>query len=365
MMSWDSTPRRSAVSALSVLWCDRAWRTSLQAETIRLTLLGLLRDGDEVDRLHAANVANILSADPEAAFDFTRRHLLAERHPHVATVLLEQLARYRDKQPQAVDDTLGELIHRSPWREIAATTDDADLLDPIGQLTRVMLYLALHHQTSAASAIVRTWFSNPVGSPAAARAIGTIRDWLALPVERAAERARAFKLLQSAVHALSDQHSATEPDIQKVRSVYRAVEGITSDFYFASGAHSAEEGKPTEPIPGFATHALELLRTLVKFKHPTIVHDIVRTLAHLASNDPRETFLVVAAAVKLGDAYTYDSLAAAVTIDLIERYFAEFRHVVLTDSDLLDAIRSVLHAFVRAGWPAAVSLTYRLSDAFR
>ncbi|NUT52781.1 MAG: hypothetical protein HOV94_36665, partial [Saccharothrix sp.] len=317
----------------------------------------MLQNGDEVDRLHAANVTKLLPADPETAFDFTRRHLLVERHPHVATVLLQQLARFSDKQPQAVDDVLEELIRQSPWREIAATADDTDLLDPIGSLTQVTLYLALRHQTSAASTIAHTWFNNPLGSPAAARAIGTIRAWLALSDERAAERARAFALLQSAIHALPDQQSTDEADIQTLRSMYWMVEGITSDLYFASGAHAAEEGEPVDPAPGFAEHAIDVLTTLVRFRHPTIVHNIVRTLAHLASSDPRQTFLVVANAVKPGDAYTYDSLAATVTIDLIERYFADFRHVVLADADLLDAIRSVLHAFVKAGWPDAVSLT--------
>ncbi|MEU4740936.1 hypothetical protein AB0G02_10800 [Actinosynnema sp. NPDC023658] len=350
---------------MSNLWRDPAWRVSQHAETIRAILHALLQNDDEIDRWHAANVANLLPVDPETGFDFTRRHLLVEHHPHVATVLLEQLATHRDRQPQAVDDVLAELIQRSPWCDIAATADDADLLDPVGHLTGITLYLALRHQTSAASTLVRTWFSNPLDSPAAASAIGAIRDWLALPDERAAERSRAFALLQSVIHSLPNPHSPDVSDTQKLRSVYRMVEGITSDLYFASGAHSVEEGESVEPIPGFATQAIELLKQLVKFKHPAIVHNIVRTLAHLSPVDPCRTFLVVSRAVKPGDAYTYDALAATVVIDLIERYFAEFRHAVLAEPDLLSAIRSVLHAFVKAGWPAAVSLTYRLSEPFR
>jgi len=60
-----------------------------------------------------------------------------------------------------------------------------------------------------------------------------------------------------------------------------------------------------------------------------------------------------------------DQLAADMMKSLIERYLAEFRNIVVTDPELLTAIRSVLDAFVRIGWPAAVALSYRLGDAFR
>jgi hypothetical protein len=50
---------------------------------------------------------------------------------------------------------------------------------------------------------------------------------------------------------------------------------------------------------------------------------------------------------------------------LIERYLAEFRDVVTTEPSVLTAVRKVLDAFVRVGWPAAVALSYRLGEVFR
>jgi hypothetical protein len=116
---------------------------------------------------------------------------------------------------------------------------------------------------------------------------------------------------------------------------------------------------------GFVDQALPALEALTKFRHPRITHSIIETLSHIAPLQPGEAFLVVKAAISTGDRYTYDTIAVDKVTALIERYLAEFRELVVKDPELLDAIRSVLHAFVDAGWPSALNLVYRLSDAFR
>lgn len=122
------------------------------------------------------------------------------------------------------------------------------------------------------------------------------------------------------------------------------------------------------PVPaadGFATEAFRVIEILTEFREPTIVHHVVQTLAHVAPADPRAAFLLVERAISAGDAYTFDKMAADETVTLIARYLADFREIVATDADALDAVRRVLDALVRVGWPEAVSLSYRLGEAFR
>lgn len=63
--------------------------------------------------------------------------------------------------------------------------------------------------------------------------------------------------------------------------------------------------------------------------------------------------------------YQYESLGVKLIVALVERYLADYR-VVLQDSqecqrDLLE----ILDTFVKAGWPGARRLTYRLEEIFR
>jgi hypothetical protein len=39
--------------------------------------------------------------------------------------------------------------------------------------------------------------------------------------------------------------------------------------------------------------------------------------------------------------------------------------LVTTDEEVLTALRQLIEAFVRAGWPEAITLAYQLPDAFR
>jgi hypothetical protein len=192
-----------------------------------------------------------------------------------------------------------------------------------------------------------------------------MRDWMALPKERDSERRRAFHLMQVAANAMEDIRSTASENPESLGAVFKLADSLAEDLYFASGAFCQNGGEPRDPAIGFAEEAFDLLAMLTEFKHPSIVHRIVETLARIAPADPRRAFLIVHATVKAGDAYTRDSLAADMTISLIERYLAEFRNIVVADPELLTATRSILDAFVRVGWPAAVSLSYRLGDAFR
>ena len=58
-------------------------------------------------------------------------------------------------------------------------------------------------------------------------------------------------------------------------------------------------------------------------------------------------------------------MAAEYIVRIVERYLAEYRHLLQEDPEYRIALRKTLDAFVEAGWPAAQQLSYRLDEIFR
>lgn len=365
-MSWSPTPNRTAVNTLAVLWTRPEWRTSTHAPAIQEILRTMLSSSDDVNRLRAADVVRLLALDDESAFELVRERLLVEQHPHVAAALLEQLRTFSDLHTVGVDDVVTNLTQAQPWADLLTTTEgDRDLRDPLGTIINLVLYLAIRHQAPAATQLAQAWFTNPTHTEAAKQAVSNIRGWLALPPERGNERARAFELLNLAITALIQLTDAAESGPQEFGSAIKIANAVAHNLFFASGVHANNGKSPQLPDSGFADQAFPTIALLGKFKSASTVHKIIETLSHLAPLDPRRAFLIVNDAIGTGDLYTFDSLAADEVAVLIERYLAEFRGLIVADPELLTAIRSVLHAFVDAGWPSAINLTYHLSDAFR
>ncbi|MEV0073136.1 hypothetical protein [Amycolatopsis sp. NPDC050768] len=355
-MSWSDTPEYTAIDVLSRLWNEPAWRASDSAGRIESVLRAKLSDQDDVVRYHAARVAASLAADGLA---FVTELLHAEYRIEVATVLLTQLGQFRDERPAAVDEVVRTLAGGEPWATLLAQSDrDSDLVDAFGAITSLVLYLALRHQTPAASFLARKWMDEPTATEASRRAVVQLRGWLRRPGD---ERRRAFELLDVAVSRLTTLRESGKDQAE----VFRLADTAAHTLYSASGAYAPGDEPPSPPDPGFTEEALVVLQKLAQFKYPALTHVVVETSAHLAPDSPARVFHVVAAAVGNGDEYTYDTLAADETISLVQRYFTEFSSAVMADDDLLSAVRSVLGAFVSVGWPSAISLAYRLSDTFR
>jgi hypothetical protein len=63
--------------------------------------------------------------------------------------------------------------------------------------------------------------------------------------------------------------------------------------------------------------------------------------------------------------YQFEQMAADLVVRLVERYLAEYRELLQNDPKCRQALVELLDTFVRAGWPAARQLTYRLEEIFR
>ena len=364
-MSWSPTARRNAVGAAARLLVRPEWRESDHGPELRQIVGDALIGPDRVDRLHAAYAVRFLGHDPPATLELIRERLLAEPESYVAAVLTNELAVLAHEMPDAVDAVLGDMAASDAWeaRLTSGERAGADTLDP---LVALALWLAIAHETAVATALVRGWCDQPLSGGVARRVLGKLRPWLALPASRAAERRRAFEFVLDAARELERRRAVTEA--ADAADLYSLADALVDQLYFASGAFGEQGGDNRIPIPaadGFAAEAFRVIDVLTEFRHPAIVHHMIKTLGHVAPANPRAAFLLVAKAISAGDAYTYDTMAADATITLIARYLADFREMVASDADMLTAIRRVLDAFVRVGWPAAVSLSYDLGDAFR
>ncbi|MFJ8917799.1 hypothetical protein [Amycolatopsis sp. NPDC102389] len=275
--------------------------------------------------------------------------------------LVRELLRYVAERPEEVDSILSSLVGKEPWSVLLTETESApEQIESLEIFAALTLTLVIRYRTPAALELTQTWLAEPAATTAAGQALSHLRAWLELPPEQGTERARAFDMLDTAIGSLARiRQSDAHNDL--MGRVYITADALTRNINYAS----ALNGKNGVPDQDFVARALSALAGLAHFKHPSITHSLIEALSNLAPADPAKAFHVAAVAVGTGDNYTYDQIAASETTALIERYLAEFRASVVADDSLLTAIRSVLHAFVDAGWPAAIALAYRLSEAFR
>jgi hypothetical protein len=82
--------------------------------------------------------------------------------------------------------------------------------------------------------------------------------------------------------------------------------------------------------------------------------------------DPSGVFELIAQSVKSSeqDGYSNESIAADLIVRIVQRYLADYR-AVFSDRARLDDLMDCLDVFVRAGWPAAQSVTFKLGEIWR
>jgi hypothetical protein len=164
-----------------------------------------------------------------------------------------------------------------------------------------------------------------------------------------------------------------EADQERLRGLARLIDNIGSELYFASGAYDL--GKRADPTSApssavrerFYREMGQLLDELADVGLPSVTHHLLETLESFISMEPRGVFLRVARVVRGGTSagYQYEQLAIDLLVKLVERYLAEHRALFREDPTCRQALLEILDIFVKAGWPAARQLTYRLDEVFR
>jgi hypothetical protein len=164
-----------------------------------------------------------------------------------------------------------------------------------------------------------------------------------------------------------------EPDAARVRAAWQIADQVATSFYFASGAYHERQAGARSPRrePNAAQGRLyaeggDILDAIGSLGAAPVIHHLVEALEFFIPIDPRGVFRRIAAAVRAGErgGYQYESLAVQVIVRITERYLADHRHLFAEHDDCRRDLVDILDAFVRAGWPEALQLTYRLSGIF-
>lgn len=354
---WSVAARRTGALGLAILLARRDLHADAE-RGIRDALRPLLNDPDEGCRSCAAEVAHLLVPDPVSALSLIKGQLQTEESPEVGGNLAESLGAFVAEHGAQVDEALYEATF-GPWLTTVHEGAKVDLRY-LGPYIRITLHRALNKQSTKALSLAEYWCTDPTETVLAGRAVQLIEPFLSS--SRTETRQQAFALMQTAAASV-ERIRGSEPDRQADAS--HVAGSIASAIRDASGAPATRRSEPSMPPPGFCALALPVLDKLSAFRDPMTVHGALRTLAHLASEDPAGTLTVLHRLIDRDEHYGFDLLAEQATMALCGRYLSEFRDVVLAEDHLLSALREVIAALVHAGWPSAIDLSYRLSDAFR
>jgi hypothetical protein len=100
-------------------------------------------------------------------------------------------------------------------------------------------------------------------------------------------------------------------------------------------------------------------------RHPAVTHQIVETVEHLSTAQPKPALRLALHAVTEDHGYITESLGVDAVIKIINRYMADHRELVLGDPECTAAVRRLLEEFVPAGWPKAEQMAERMDELFR
>ncbi len=349
-----------------------------------------------------------LSGDPVAAvrFQIARRlNGLFYSAPDLMWQLAAQIADHETSRGVLrgfLSDPIGVLAGTDPDRATAIILRILDgVLDgPGAEDTRAkgyrifgQLYLYKNHAPSREQ--VLRLADNPAADPVTMRhVLLDTRDLLARgPVspadtEQDAVRGRAILLFDrvlagafASIQALERTHAGKpfetwpEDHQETARDLARLVDSCGDEIYFASGAYASKRGaggKEEDKVPPEAMHrfyqeAGHLIDRLADSGFASVTHHLLETLEAFIQFDPRGVFLRIGRVVIAGarGGYQFEKLGADLLVSIVERYLAEHRMLFREDETCRAALIAALDLFVRAGWPSARSLTYRLSDIYR
>jgi hypothetical protein len=204
--------------------------------------------------------------------------------------------------------------------------------------------------------------------------------------ESEAVRRRAWdlvaRILRSSVEGLNRLHDAysnvsfevwSKEDKEELQSLFKIVDHLGDEVYFASGAYGEKNRDSEEEILSvrkrerFYQEAAHVLDDLAEVGIASLTHHLLETLESFIPFDPSGVFIRIGRTIRAGEkgGYQYESLASDLFVKLVERYLAEYRYLFRENEDCRQILREVLDIFVQAGWPSARRLIYHLDEIFR
>jgi hypothetical protein len=155
-----------------------------------------------------------------------------------------------------------------------------------------------------------------------------------------------------------------EPDKELVRNMYGILDELSIRIFFASGGHSSES--LTTAQIRLLDEARDFLERLADCLVPSIAHHVIETLERYIDVAPGTVFAFIARSVRAAErgGYAIESMAATLIVRIVERYLADHSEV-FESLDRRRDLMNCLDIFVRAGWPAAQALTFRIAEIWR
>jgi len=377
--AWSSTTTTTSLQGFVALVARPEWRAVHGPELITL-LRPILDSPNPIYRYLVITALPALHPEPDDLFEETRRRVESETDTHILISVTNLLGRrFHHTHSHEIDRILRHLANEPRWEFITDDPSADDLGDELAAVAVSLLtLLAVKHETSYASTVVRAWLSNPIDHPHRTELVAiSLRDVLnPADAELHPAQERAFELLEFSINPLRDAwheleqagSQATSQARDRGSRALKIADTISLQVHFATGA--LDELQPAAPTSNrgesgrFTDLALSLLKGLSGIHYPSVTHHIIQSIERLLPQRPRLALLVAAHAVTNDAGYAREQLGIDAVVTLTRRYLSEHRDLLREDAACLSAVRSLLEVFVRAGWDKAIELSEELDDLF-
>lgn len=164
-------------------------------------------------------------------------------------------------------------------------------------------------------------------------------------------------------------NSWPEADKTAVREMFGILDEVSIRIHFAAGTHYDGVG-PTDNVSPERVRLYRETKSILTWLSTAIVapiaHHLIQTLETFIPIEPSEVFASIAQAVKSAEqgGYSNEQMASDLIVRIVRRYLADYR-AIFADRARLNDLMDCLDVFVRAGWPAAQALTFKLGEIWR
>ncbi len=314
--------------------------------------------------------------DKKRFWKLAAKMMSAETTPGVMLGLVGTLGRVAGNEPELVVEQLRRTLERG--------LPESDRSELTRALVQILTGLYVVREDPNARAQLARFEADPVHY---ARAVGdevfTASYYLTPKNGDAPVRSRARELF-AAVLDTSYEGLRRAPNIADAKERERAfkalmvhIDEVASRIYFSldietslrSGENSLEEDQRRGLYFELKPLIAALSRGHESSEHhllPRTAHYVLQTLNGVLPYDPGEVIKFASHACKAASAlsYQFDSLAISEVVKLVEHSLADHKEE-LKDASVATALGEILDIFVRAGWPEALQLTFKLDQAVR
>jgi HEAT repeat protein len=315
---------------------------------------------------------------PEVAWGLITR-LADDPSAQVLEALLHPLAQFSNER---LDDVIA-IVRRLYDAEIAGRQHEALLRALTGFLIEFWIWRA--HPSGRK--LVDEWIEGIENyAPIAQATFYSLRG----PVTHGGDGADDTAVRQRAIAVWADLTRAARDALAATEAIIRTNQPLTADLraqipaltqlldtsatelFFASGAYAEQQSNAEEHLTPavrerFYREGDRIIDVLNTVGVPAVAHHVLQTLATYVEIDPRGILIRVGGLLDAGRDWGYqvEGLAEQEFVQLVERYLAAHRGLLLGDRESRRILLAAIEGFVEAGWPSARKLLYGLDDMFR